>query len=78
MTSSRTAAAVLAALALAAPGAARAQIRTPDATSTGGMFYRGNKLVYPYLRTFPHSVVHYYYVLGQDGRVEGALFQRAD
>jgi CubicO group peptidase (beta-lactamase class C family) len=44
----------------------------------GGMFYRGGKLVYPYLLTFPHSVVNYYYVLGRDGRVEGALFQRAD
>ncbi len=44
----------------------------------GGMFYRGGKLVYPYLLTFPHSVVNYYYVLGKDGRVEGALFQRAD
>jgi CubicO group peptidase (beta-lactamase class C family) len=44
----------------------------------GGMFYRGGALIYPYLLTFPHAVVNYYYVLGKDGRVGGAVFQRAD
>lgn len=44
----------------------------------GGMFYRSGQLIYPYLLTFPHAVVNYYYVLGKDRRVGGALFQRAD